>query len=116
MTDDRNVRKAALARLAVATREHLPEDKRERDAFYHVYLDGLEKFSTDTFVKACLRLETALNWFPKKHELLEACQSIVRRKVEDREAQRRLPEARPQVDLTDFRKRVETFAAERRMK
>jgi hypothetical protein len=90
--DSNALRKAALTRLAVATREKLPEDKRERDAYFHVYLDGMEKFSDDTFVRACKHLEVVLSWFPKKAELIDACESIVRRKRENERPRLALPE------------------------
>lgn len=115
---DLGTRRAALTRLAVATRERLPEEKRDRDAFFHVYLDGLDKFATSTFVEACRRLETKLDWFPKKHELLEECRAIAQRKADARRGQLRLPEGQQpaNVNLEDFKRRVKDFASTRGMK
>ena len=90
-------RKAALTRLAVAMRERLPETKSERDAYFHVYLDGLERFSTDTFERACRRLETSMTWFPKKAELYEACVTVAKYMVE---------RGKPRLALTDGDKPV----------
>jgi hypothetical protein len=107
--DDLNIRRAALTRLAVATRERLPDARADRDAFFHVYLDGLDTYSTDTFVRACKHLETALSWFPKKHELVEACQSIVRQKRDSERPVLALPPGQSEIDpgkLADFRHRV----------
>jgi hypothetical protein len=120
MTDqERAARRAALTRLAVATRERLPEAREDRDAFFHVYLDGLENIHTDTFVKACRQLETTLDWFPKKHELIDACRAIARRKTEARESQQRqLTEGRmidpPKVE--ELKRRVRELIATRGMK
>lgn len=81
---DRAVRQAALTRLAVATRERLPETREDREAFFSVYLSDLEGYSAETFVRACRHLETAVSWFPKKHELAEACRSIARQQADAR--------------------------------
>jgi len=109
---DLATRKAALQRLAIATKERLPEHPEDRAAFYKVFLDDLDKFATETFVEACRRLETRLDWFPKKHELYEECQLVVKHRSDER-AQRQLGRSRlldePQVDpakLSDFRHRV----------
>jgi hypothetical protein len=107
--NERDYKLAALTRLAIATRERLPEDKRERDAMFHIYLDGMDTYSADTFVRACKHLETALSWFPKKHELVEACQSILRQKRDKERPRLALPAGETEVDpakLSDFRHRV----------
>lgn len=83
-TKELATRKAALTRLAVATRERLPDAREDRDALFRVYLDDTEQFTTDTFVLACRRLETSLDWFPKKHELVDACQAVAQYKRDQR--------------------------------
>jgi hypothetical protein len=69
----------------------------------------MDTYSTDTFVRACKHLETALSWFPKKHELVEACQSIVRQKRDNERPRLALPPGQSEIDpgkLADFRHRV----------
>lgn len=95
---DRAGRQAALTRLAVATREKLPDSKEDRDAFMSVFLSDLEHFSTDTFVRACRHLETVVAWFPKKAELYDACQAIARRKQLERKPSLALPPGDKPVD------------------
>lgn len=119
--DDKHLaaRHAALTRLAVVTRERLPESKRERQAFFHVYLDGLEGFSTDTFVRACRRLETSLDWFPKKHELVEACQAVVQYKRDQRKPMLALASGDTPVDpakLANFKRDVEAAVRRKAMR
>lgn len=91
MNDDLKIRRAALTRLAIATRERLPESQEDRNALFRVYLDDLDRFSTDTFLRACRRLET-MTWFPKKGELAEACQAVAKYKADN---------AKPRLALGD---------------
>jgi hypothetical protein len=88
-TQDEAIRRAALTRLAVAVRERLPEHKDDRAAFFRVFLDDHEKFPTRVFVEACRRLETKLEWFPKKAELYDECGLVARQQAEQHEAQQR---------------------------
>jgi hypothetical protein len=83
MSSDDAVRKAAIHRLAIATKELLPENKQDRDAWFRVYLDGLSPFHTQTVIDVCRRLETTAEggWFPKLPELCEACRAYVRMKT-----------------------------------
>jgi hypothetical protein len=109
-------RKAALTRLAMAVRERLPEDKQARDAFFSIYLSGkLLDFSTDTFVKACARLEDAIDWFPKKHDLVEACEAVARYKADSRP---KLPEHKNELtpeQWQDIRDRLQAMKQRKAM-
>lgn len=119
MATDRDFKLAALTRLAIATRERLPEDKRERDAMFHIYLDGMDVYSVDTFVRACKHLEVAQSWFPKKHELVEACQSIVKQKRDADRPRLALPAGQSEVNpakLADFRHRVRELIQRKAMR
>lgn len=80
MANDEQIRRAALTRLAVATKELLPETKEARDAFFRIYLDGLANFSTHTVTTVCHRLETTAEggWFPKLPVLCEHMRAYVR--------------------------------------
>lgn len=91
MNDDIKIRRLALTRLAIATRERLPESQEDRHAFFKVYLDGTEGFSNDTFCRACRNLENSIDWFPKKHELIEACRAVLKFKLDQRKPQLALP-------------------------
>lgn len=84
MTTDEQVRRAALTRLAVATKELLPETKESRDAFFRIYLDGLANFSTQSVLAVCARLETTAEggWFPKLPVLCDHLRAYVRMKQE----------------------------------
>ena len=82
MSSDEAVRRAALTRLALATKELLPERKEDRDAFFRIYLDGLADYQTHTVVAVCRNLETRAEggWFPKLPVLCEAMRAYVRMK------------------------------------
>lgn len=82
---DEATRRAALTRLAIATKELIPEEKQARDAWFRVYLDGLASFHTATVVDVCRRLETTAEdgWFPKLPVLCEAMRAYVRRKMDE---------------------------------
>jgi hypothetical protein len=81
--NDEAVRRAALTRLALATKELLPVEKSARDAWFRVYLDGLSPFHTTTVIEVCRKLETTAEdgWFPKLPVLCEACRAYVRVKT-----------------------------------
>lgn len=115
--DDNARRIAALTRLAIATRERLPAEEKAKTAFFRIYLDDFEHFSTDTYERACRRLETSLDWFPKKHELMEACQAVAKWKAENQKPVRlALPSGDKPLDLDqlkNFRRDVERNIQER---
>lgn len=82
--DDEVKRLAAITRLAIAVGFTIPgadthEERQARDAFFAIYLfdKEFEAYSTDTFVRACRKLENTFDWFPKKHQLLEACRGVL---------------------------------------
>jgi hypothetical protein len=83
-TNDSAARRAALTRLAVATKELLPTAKEDRDAFFRIYLDGLAKFPTHAVVAVCRKLETHAEggWFPKLPVLCEEIRAYVRVRAE----------------------------------
>lgn len=113
------VRKAALNRLAVATRERLPERAEDRDALFRVYLDDLGGFSDDTFVRACRRLETAVSWFPKKAELYDTCASVAKQKADGQRPRLALPSGVKEASaeqLADIRQRVRRAVSEKTMR
>jgi hypothetical protein len=119
MTRDEAERRAALTRLAVATRERLPESRTERDAFFRVYLDDTERFPTSTFTLACRRLEMSLDWFPKKHELVEACAAVARHKADEQTPKLALPSGDKPVSeetLANFRADVAKLIKDRTMR
>ena len=115
---DRATRQAALSRLAVALQHRLPETKADRDAFFTVYLDDLGGFSTATFVAACRWLETRGEFFPKKPELLAACQMLVRQRQDRNRPRLAIPAGdRPAdpVRIEEFKARVQAHVDSRRM-
>lgn len=93
-TTDAAVRRAALTRLAVATKELLPENAQARDAWFKVYLEGLERFHTNTVVAVCRKLETDApdGWFPKLPQLVEHMRTYLRVKQEQAKPVYALPE------------------------
>lgn len=118
MNDDLKIRRAALTRLAIATRERLPESQEDRHALFRVYLDDLDTFSTDTFVRACRRLET-MTWFPKKGELKEACQAVAQYKADNRKPSRALTDGDKPVDPSkwaNFRADVDALLQKKSMR
>jgi hypothetical protein len=80
MDSDQAIRRAALTRLAVATKELLPTRTEGRDARFKIYLDGLDRFHTNTVVAVCRKLETEApgGWFPKLPELVEHMRTYLR--------------------------------------
>lgn len=116
MNDDLKVRRAALTRLAIATRERLPEAQEDRNALFRVYLDDLDAFSTDTFVRACRRLEGSMQWFPKKQELLEACQAVAKYKADNAKPRLAIGDGDTPVDPAkwgEFKAKVDQLLAKK---
>jgi hypothetical protein len=108
----RDTRIAALARLALATKEFpsLPtaEDRKAMSAFFLIYLEDTSPFFTDVVVEACRHLEVTQKWFPKVAELVDACRVIATRREEQREASVR--KALPPAPVSH--EKIEAFKAQ----
>ena len=87
--ENRTIRVQALTRLSVATRE-----KMEPSAFV-VYIEDTARFSTEVVVRACRRLESEAEWFPKVAELVTACQQTARYLSELQEQKQRARQLMP---------------------
>jgi hypothetical protein len=77
---DRDLREAALGKLAIKTRERL--DRLVLDCYLDD--DRIQAVSTPDLVEACRRLEVSA-WFPKFGELVAAAQAV-RRERQERDA------------------------------
>lgn len=107
--DEQAVFRAAITRLALATREPLPVSQEDRNALFRIYWDGVNRFSIRTIVSACRRLETTSKWFPKVSELVETCAAIVARKRDEAKPTLALPSGDTPLDpekLARFREDV----------
>lgn len=106
-------RLTALTRLAIATRE-----KCDR-ATYLLYLEHVQRFSTEVVIAACRRLESSSEWFPKVAQLVEECRVVARHKAEQQEQHKRRMLDIPPVDaakIKQMREMVKEFLNARRVK